>query len=66
MTVRQLVRALSDFDPKATVAIEGDSLVIGKGFTLTLPVAKKPAKREVAAPAEAPLEPNLFAEQKVS
>ena len=64
MTVRQLKRALEDFDPSATVTLDPErlSLLVGKGFYLDVPVAKKSPKREAAPipPQAPPPEPGLF------
>ena len=66
MTVRQLKRALEDFDPSATVTLDPErlSLLVGKGFYLDVPVAKKAVKREAAPKppqTSPPDEPGLFA-----
>jgi len=64
MTVRMLSRALDDFEPSAAVTLDGNRLVIGKGFYLDIPVAKKTPKRETAPKSPQtppPEEPGLFA-----
>jgi hypothetical protein len=46
MTVRQLARALRDFNPSAKVTLEGNRLLVGKGFYVEVPVRDGDGKKK--------------------